>query len=739
MDRRPACTLIAPSFVLSAVLLALSAATARSQSNTLSNLDFYPCCIAPDGHGNNFIVSAPKPTINSQPAPVSVVKVDSSGNVVSEFSIPVNAYGGPNVAAVDPQGNLWLAGFGVFLASDEYPPIVSLIVKLDSTGGNVLFTSNFGGVTPGSTGISAIGFDPDGNLYVGGATNQPDFPVTPGAFMTQFGTATAPPGFQYDGTATYGYIAKLTPASQPTRPYTLAYATLLGGDQLSPLPPCPSYETCGLNPTTGVSALAVDATGVVTAAGTTDAVDFPVTPGTFQTQYQGQPADANVFVTRLNAQGSGLIWSTLLGVASPTGGNSIVVSGLAVDSTGNLVLTGTTNEPGIPVTAGAIQPQFSNLEGVQYPPANGFVAKLNSTGSRLLFSTYYGSDNNLSAPRLDAQGDIWITGSVLYPSTVVLHPNSLDLGGSLIAELAPDGSSVLFSELLSNGVAGRDLVLNPDGSLTAAGPPLYAGSSPSSGFLLRLPRGTPAGVSILGVADSAVNEVTSAIAPGEYLSIYGTGLGPAAGVGMQIGASGLVADSLGGTQVFFDGIPAPLLYAVDGQVNVLVPYGIAASSQVNLQIATNAGASQTGPLQVVPVQPNVIAVLNSDGSTNSVLNPAAPGTTVSILVSGAGVLNRSLPDGTIAGSPAPLPALPVQVDFAYSCSLGFAVRKIPCFGNQAVTPSYAGAIPGAVVNLLRVDAQVPAPSFPGAYGFSIAIRVGSWQSPSFPLYLVTGH
>jgi uncharacterized protein (TIGR03437 family) len=249
---------------------------------------------------------------------------------------------------------------------------------------------------------------------------------------------------------------------------------------------------------------------------------------------------------------------------------------------------------------------------------------------------------------------------------------------SRIAELAPDGTSVLFSELLSNGAAGQDLVLNPDGSLTVAGPAKAAGLNVPNGFVLRLPRGTPTGVSILGMADSAVNAVTGRVAPGEYLSIYGTGLGPAAGVGMQLDPSGTVTNSLGGTQVSFDGISAPRIYASDSQINVLVPYEIKEGKQVNMRISTDAGSSQTGPLLVVPVQPNAFAVLNSDGSVNSASNPASKGAIVSILVSGAGVLIPSLPDGTIATSPAPAPALPVLVNFSYS----LPSILVPVFGEQ---------------------------------------------------------
>ena len=326
---------------------------------------------------------------------------------------------------------------------------------------------------------------------------------------------------------------------------------------------------------------------------------------------------------------------------------------------------------------------------------------------------------------------VWITGSVFDPSGLPLHPNSLDLGGSLIAELAPDGSSVLFSELLPTGVAGQDLVLNPDGSLTVVGTFYFTGLNLPYGFVLRLPRGTPTGLSILGVADSAANIVTGTVAPGEYLSIYGTGLGPAVGVGMQIDPSGMVANSLGGTQVSFNGIPAPLVYAADGQINLLVPYEIAESQQVNITITTNAGSSQTGPLQVVPVQPSVLAVLNSDGSFNSLKNPASEGSLVSMLVSGAGALNPSLPDGTIAASPPPAPVLPVLVTFSYS--FGSSPLFVPTSGAVTVKPAYAGAIPGTAINLLRVDAMLPL----GTDVTNVAVQVGSATSPPIPLYVST--
>ena len=679
-------------------------ATARAQQSTLSDVSFNPCCIAADGHGNNFVVGS-----DSQSS-IAVAKVDSGGNVISTSSFPVASNAMPAAAEVDPEGNLWIGGAAIFGTATN-APVVGMIAKVDSSGTKLLMDSPFGGVDPkGYTRINAIAIDANGNLYVGGYTFQSDFPLTAGAFVSQFGMASPPAGCFWDGPPTYGFIAKLAQSTQA--PYTLTYSTLLGGQQVPAGP-------CGFPPSTDVSALAVDANGVVTAAGTTDAFNFPVTPGSFQSQYAGQTNDVDIFVTRLNAQGSALVWSTLLASAPTIASDNILLSGIAVDSDsgGNVVLTGTTDAASVPVTAGALQPKFDNPQGFELGPINGFVAKVNATGSNLLFSTYFGIDDALSAPRLDAHGNIWITGSVADQSGLLLHPNSLNLGGSLIAELAPDGSSVLFSELLSNGVAGQDLALNPDGSLLAVGTLANAWLDASTGFILRLPRGAPGGVSILSVADSAVNEVTGTLAPGEFLSIYGTGLGSAAA---------------GGTQVSIDGILAPMLYASANQINVLVPYEIQAGKQVNIQITTDAGSAQTGPLQVVPAQPGIFVVLNADGSVNSASQAAAPESVITIFVSGAGALNTSLPDGTIAGSPAPVPALPVLVDISYT----LPSTLVPILGEETVTPNYAGGVPGTVIDMLRVAVKLPA-ILDTAWGASVAVQVGDAKSGTTPLYVST--
>lgn len=471
-------------------VLVVSAAWA--QPAQLSYVDANVCCLAPDGHGNSFVVSSTFPVLSSQNTTISVAKLDSSGQVVSTFRFETGNREVVAAAAVDPSGNLWIVGTTLNNA-----PSVGLILKLDQTGMKLLSMATFGGAdTSTVTQIQALAFDMSGNLYVAGHTAQLDFPLTEGAFISRFPTLPPEPGSSLIPHAGFGFLAKLAQASLATPPYTLVYSTLLGGLGLPTTGGFPPL------PMTDISALTVDSNGVVTVTGITTASDFPVTQGAYRTQFEGN-FTPNVFVTRFNAEGSGLAWSTFLGV----GDYNIPISGAALDSSGNVVVAGVAARPDFPVTPGALQSQFGSTD-------NTFVAKLDPAGSQLLFSTFYGVvTGSPSPPRLDEQGNIWITESVTDMASVALAPNSLALGTAVVSEIASDGSRVIFSELLPNGMAGQDLALGPDGSLTVAG---------ANGFLLRQPRAAPTGVSLLGIADSAASAVTKSVAPGEFFSIYGT-------------------------------------------------------------------------------------------------------------------------------------------------------------------------------------------------------------------------
>jgi len=131
---------------------------------------------------------------------------------------------------------------------------------------------------------------------------------------------------------------------------------------------------------------------------------------------------------------------------------------------------------------------------------------------------------------------------------------------------------------------------------------------------------------------NAADYLPGPVAPGEMVTIFGSGAGPAAGASMQV-QSGLVTTTLSGTRVLFDGTPAPLLYVRSDQVNAVVPYGLwssgsAAQMQIEYQGVLSAGLT----VQVAPTNPGIFTadssgvrqgtIFNQDGSQNSAANPA---------------------------------------------------------------------------------------------------------------------
>src|SRR5581483_7914926 len=148
-------------------------------------------------------------------------------------------------------------------------------------------------------------------------------------------------------------------------------------------------------------------------------------------------------------------------------------------------------------------------------------------------------------------------------------------------------------------------------------------------------------------------------APGEMVLIYTVNAGPQNLAGAQLDASGLVSSSVAGTQVFFAGVAAPIIYTQAGQVSVVVPYEVAGKSSVPVQILYNGTPSSVVNVPVAATSPALFtineqgtgqaALLNFDYSVNSSNNPAKVGDEIQLFGTGEGVNNQpSLPDGTLA-------------------------------------------------------------------------------------------
>ena len=289
-----------------------------------------------------------------------------------------------NGVAVDASGNLYIAGTtysydlpvkaAIQPAHNNQPDADAFIAKINAAGTELIYSTYLGGGVADEG--NAIAVDQAGNVYVTGATLSNDFPVTAGAFQT------APAGTR-DYSA---FVVKLRADG------ALDYSTYLGGGRMGTV----SYNVG--------SGIAVDAAGNAYVTGVTQSPEFPTTPDAAQQTLNGYQ---DAFVSKLNAAGSALVYSTYLG-----GSNGEHGTGLALDAAGNAYVTGITFSSDFPVTAGALQSH--NGSGADAPlMADAFVSKLNATGTALVYSTYFGGSgqDSGSAIAVDAAGNAYVAGA----------------------------------------------------------------------------------------------------------------------------------------------------------------------------------------------------------------------------------------------------------------------------------------------------------------------------------------
>jgi uncharacterized protein (TIGR03437 family) len=225
----------------------------------------------------------------------------------------------------------------------------------------------------------------------------------------------------------------------------------------------------------------------------------------------------------------------------------------------------------------------------------------------------------------------------------------------------------------------------------------------------------PGLVTISAVVNAASN-ATGAVAPGETISIYGSLLAPD-GFSSFVPATGVsLSVSAGGTQVFFDGVPAPLTYLSSGQINAVVPYEVAGRSSTNIVVQSQGKRSDPFAIGVVDAAPGIFtssfgAVLNQDGSRNTPANPAHAGDIVFLFATGEGQTNPPGVTGKLAIGTLPAPVLPVTVQL----------------GGQTAKLLYAGALPQGA-GVLQINAVVP----DGLSGdvIPVILTVGSTQAQS---------
>jgi uncharacterized protein (TIGR03437 family) len=225
---------------------------------------------------------------------------------------------------------------------------------------------------------------------------------------------------------------------------------------------------------------------------------------------------------------------------------------------------------------------------------------------------------------------------------------------------------------------------------------------------------------VIGDVVNSASSLSGAVAPGELVVVYGSGLGPATLAGAQLDSSGHLSNNVGGTQVLFNGAPAPLIYARADQVAAIVPNDVAGQQSVQVQVNYKGQSTSPFSTTVAVTAPGLFtldqsgqgqgAVLNQDNSINSAANPAPRGSIVSLWATGQGQSDPDWADDILAPSPLPQPKNKVNVNI----------------GGQWAQILYAGAAPGLAA-VIQVNARVPYGIKPGSK-VSVLMRIGSATS-----------
>jgi len=407
--------------------------------------------------------------------------------------------------ALDSAGNIYLTGrtfstdfpvagaFQTKLSGDAS----AFVMKLTNGGSSIVYSTYIGG-TKNTTAARGIAVDAAGSAYITGSTTSTGYPVTSGAYQGTRGSSIVA-----------GFVTKLTPQGNALSYSTYirggpaagiavdaagsafvtgtadstfaatsgAFDTASGGAEdafvlkLNATGTAASYATFlgGSAMDTG-NAIAVDAAGNAYVAGHTKSINFPVL-NAYQSALPGNQA---AFVSKLNAAGSALVYSTYLG---GTDGSTLdsrrqQANGIAVDAAGHAYVTGTTFASNFPVVR-AFQPGKGYTGEGHDASSQAFITQLEAAGNSLIYSSYlgskaclgnnvfscypYGSDEEGLAITVDAAGIAYFTGkarSRTFPQAEPVQPLANAYGQSLpfVARVQDRGTQVALLYSVALGV-----------------------------------------------------------------------------------------------------------------------------------------------------------------------------------------------------------------------------------------------------------------------------------------------
>jgi uncharacterized protein (TIGR03437 family) len=598
---------------------------------------------------------------------------------------------GLNDLAVDSFGALWIAD-GMQVRKVDWTGTTQSVVAGDAylsavgDGGPATSANLYqpGGVT----------LDGAGNLYIADTgTHRVRHVGTDGKMRTLAGTGVA-------GMGTLGGSAAATPLHSPTRVTMDVIGNVVIAERLNNrvLKVSPVQALSAVANSTGVQGESPDGTPPLSAQ-----LNEPQAACTDRAGNQYLVDTNNHRVMKLPMGG---VLQTVAGNWSQgfagDGGPAQLAQlntpgGCATDSTGNLYIADTYNHAIRMVTPAGIISTVAGTGGA----AGGSGDEGSAAAAQLAFP---------AGVVVDDAGDLFIA----------------DTGNNRIRMVTPDG---LIHGIAGTGAAafsGEDApaasakLNGPQGLFLDGAGNVYFADTYNNRIRRLVPdeQAPPATPPVTVTVVNALSLLPGAVAPGEVVSVFGTGIGPATAATGALDGTGTLPAALAGVVVQFNGTPAPLFYAQSGQINAQAPYELAGSASSSVQVLVQGKLVGTGTVAVAPAAPALLTqASNQDGTQNAQSNPALRDTWMTFYATGAGMTDSGNADGVPAAAPYAHPLLPVSLTIA-----GINADIL-----------FAGAAPG-MIGMLQIDAVVPG-GFVAPGQQPVVLTVGTAVSPSLAIWI----
>ena len=620
-----------------------------------------------------------------------------------------------------------------------------------------------------------VAVDAQNNIYVCGMTSSGDFPVTPGALQSTYQGNENLRDFNHP--VGHGFVAKISAQG------TIVYATFLGGSLRD-----------------GAVAIAVDSTGAAYVAGGTASADFPTTANAPQKAYKGQGSigtlgDLNygdAFVSKLNAAGSALVYSTFVG-----GSADETASDIAIDSAGNAYITGFTLSNDFPVTPDALQAANAGFGGQGLAPnasqgfntervrnsGDAFLVKLSAAGA-LTYSSFFGGKNDDAglAIAVDAAGNAYVAGNTLSTtlatSSGTLQQNyggagaqfprgdgfvvKFDFGGKLPS---PPASVSVVPGFAASGAAGATLTtpftvevvdtqgvklagiavtfsatsatVNPASAITdaqgRASTTVTLGATVGTAAITATVAGIPVATANVAIGAVTPLPVVKAIVNG---ASFQSTIAPGSWITVYI-------DQTAATNTTASVVPLPTTLGgyrilVNGApIPMYLVYSLQPGTQLNAQLPYEI---PVGTAQVV-VEANGVASAQFPFAVQA----GAPG--IFVFGDNRAVAQNVQPDGSLIVNTVDVPVPAGDYIIAYLTGQGALDNPVPSgniktgatlsipklsysatLGGKPVTVAFLGMTPGQI-SLAQANILIPADTLPGTYPLVITIGTAPSNGP----------